>query len=120
MQQLEYKDNQYLTAADSSSFFGRLFPSFSFYSSFLINIYVSSRKARKGEYDTEAWRLSSLKVLQALERTGLKVSISGVEHFQSLTSPCVIVGNHVSMMDTVVLPAIITQERPVTFIIKKA
>ncbi len=120
MQQLKYKNYHYQTTADSSSFFGRLFPSFSFYASFLVNIYVSSRKARKGTYDTDAWRLSSLKVLQALERTGLKVSISGVEHLQSLSSACVIVGNHVSMMDTVVLPAIIAQERPITFIIKKS
>ncbi len=120
MQRLEYRDNCYRTPPDSSSFFGRLFPSFSFYTSFLLNIYVSSRKAQRGEYDTETWRLSSLKVLQALERTGLQVAISGIEHLQTLDSACVIVGNHVSMMDTVILPAIVAQERPITFIIKKS
>jgi 1-acyl-sn-glycerol-3-phosphate acyltransferase len=119
MQRLSYSNNSYHTVAGTSSFWGRLFPSFSFYTSFLANIYFASRKAQRGEYGDEDWRLSSYNVLQALERTGLKVSISGIEHLQALESPCVIVGNHVSMMDTVVLPAIVVQERSMTFVIKK-
>jgi 1-acyl-sn-glycerol-3-phosphate acyltransferase len=120
MQRLSYSNHSYQTPADASSFFGRLFPSLSFYTSFLANIWFSSRKAQRGAYDDEAWLLSSYKVLHALERTGLQVSVSGVEHLQALDTPCVIVGNHVSMMDTVVLPAIVVQERAMTFIIKKS
>jgi len=119
MEKLTYTDNHYHTSKDASSFWGRLFPSFSFYTSFLANIYFSSRKAKCGQYDDEAWCLSSLRVLQALERTGLQISISGIEHLQSLKTPCVIVGNHVSMMDTVIVPAIVAQEIPMTFIIKE-
>jgi len=120
MQRLTYKNNRYTTPADAASFFGKLFPSVSFYASFLANIYFSSIKARKGTYDDEAWRSSSYKVLRALERTGLQISVSGIDHLQGLKSPCVIVGNHVSMMDTVVLPAIVVQEIPMTFIIKES
>ncbi len=120
MQRILYKNNRYQTPDDASSFFARLFPSFSFYTSFMAQIYVSARKAQRGNYDTEAWRLSSLKVMQALERTGLKINISGIEHLQNLKTPCVIIGNHVSMMDTVLLPAILAQEIPLTFIIKKS
>ncbi len=120
MQRLPYSNNSYHTAADAGSFFAGLFPSCSFYASFLTTIYLASRKAKQGKYDYESWRLSSLKVLQALERTGLKVSISGIEHLQKLRSPCVIVGNHVSMMDTVVTPAIVVQEIPMTFVIKES
>ncbi len=120
MNQLIYTNHCYQTPPDASSFWGRLFPSFSFYTSFLANIYFSSRKAQQGGYDDEAWRLSSLKVLQALERTGLQVSISGIEHLQALKTPCVLVGNHVSMMDTVIVPAIVAQETRMTFIIKES
>jgi len=120
MDKIVYKNNRYKTRADSASFFGRLLPSVSFYSSFLTQIYVSARKAQKGVYDSEAWRLSSYRVMQALERTGLKITISGIEHLQNMSSPCVVVGNHMSMMDTVVLPAIIAQEIPLTFIIKQS
>ncbi len=120
MDQIEYKNNRYKTRAGAASFFGRICPSISFYSSFLAQIYVSARQAKKGLYNTEAWRISSLRVMQALERTGLKITISGIEHLQNLNAPGVIVGNHVSMMDTVVLPAIIAQEIPLTFIIKQS
>lgn len=120
MQKLTYTNHTYQTPAGSASFFGKLFPSFSFYTSFLANIYFSARKAQKGLYDYEAWRQSSCKVLRALERTGLQVSVSGIEHLQGLTSPCVIVGNHVSMMDTVVVPAFVVQEIPMTFVIKES
>lgn len=120
MDTIQYQNNHYRTPADAASFFGRLLPSFSFYTRFLAQIYSSARMAQKGRYDTEAWRLSSLRVMQALERTGLEISISGVEHLQSLDSPCVIVGNHMSMMDTVILPAIVVQEIPLTFIIKQS
>ena len=120
MEKLIYNNNCYQTPIDASTFWARLFPSFSFYTHFLVNIYFSSRMARHGEYTYDAWRLSSLKVLRALERTGLQVSISGIEHLQALNTPCVIVGNHVSMMDTVIVPTIVAQEMPVTFIIKES
>jgi 1-acyl-sn-glycerol-3-phosphate acyltransferase len=73
-----------------------------------------------GKYDEEAWCQSSFEVLRALERTGLQVSISGIEHLQALKMPCVIIGNHVSMMDTVLVPGIVVQEIPMTFIVKES
>ncbi len=120
MQQLAYTDHSYQTPADAASFLGKLFPSFSFYMSFLTNVYVSSRRAQKGNYDDTDWCQSSYKVLKALERAGVTVSVNGVEHLQGLDSPCVIIGNHVSMMETVVLPAIVVQERAMTFVIKES
>lgn len=118
--QLSYTNNTYQTAEGSASLWGKMLPSFSFYSSFLATIYFAAQKAKKGVYCYDEWRLSSIKVLEALERTGLQVSVSGIEHLKSLDSPCVIVGNHVSMMDTVVLPAFVLQERPMTFVIKQS
>lgn len=120
MEQLEYINNSYHTSANASSFFGRLFPSFSFYTRFMMEIYLASIKARKGTYDDEEWFHSSYNVFKALERTGLKISITGIEHLRGLKSPCVIVGNHVSMMETIITPAFVVQERPMTFIIKKS
>jgi len=120
MERLKYTNNSYHTPANASSFFGRLFPSISFYTNFLATVYAASRKAKRGAYTDEAWRKSSYNVLKALERTGLQISIDGINHLQELNSPCVIVGNHVSMMDTVLTPGMVAQEIPLTFIIKKA
>ena len=120
MNRLTYIKHYYHTPPDASSFWGRLFPSCSFYISFLANVYLSGRKAKHGNYDDEAWCQSSFKVLRALERTGLQVSISGIEHLQTMKTPCVIIGNHISMMDTVLVPGIVAQEIPMTFIIKES
>lgn len=119
-QQLSYIDHSYQTPVDAASFLGKLFPSCSFYLSFLTNVYLSSRKAQKGHYDDSSWSQSSYKVLRALERAGVSISISGMEHLQGLNSPAVIIGNHVSMMETVLLPAIIAPVRPVTYVIKES
>lgn len=120
MQQLSFTDHTYQTPAGSTSFFGKFFPSVSFYMSFLTNVYVSSRKAQKGVYDDLSWARSSYLVMRALERAGVSISVSGMEHLEGLESPSVIIGNHVSMMETVVLPAIISPIRRVTYVIKES
>ena len=121
MDTIQYHNNRYETPEGSASFFGKTPSLILFLQQFFSPRFTFQReKAKKGIYDTEGWRLSSFRVMQALERTGLQISISGVEHLQSLDGPCVVVGNHVSMMDTVVLPAIISQEMPITFIIKQS
>ena len=96
MQQLAYTDHSYQTPADAASFVGKLFPSFSFYTSFLTNIYFSSRKAQKGNYDDTDWCQSSYKVLKALERAGVTVSVNGIDHLQGMDSPCVIIDESVA------------------------
>ncbi len=120
MRQIPYTNNRYQTPEDAASFFGKLLPSVSFYTNFMAQIYKSAQMAKKGAYTDEEWRLSSFRVMEALERTGLSISISGAEHLRDIGSACVIVGNHVSMMDTVILPGIVAQEIPLTFIIKKS
>ena len=120
MERNSYNDNIYKTPPGRATFFAKLFPSLFFYTRLLANVFFSSRKARKGDYDDEAWRLSSMKILKDLEHTGITVNISGLEHLQNPDSPCVIIGNHMSMMETVVLPAIFLPQKPVTFAIKES
>ena len=59
-----------------------------------------------------------MRVLRALERVGVDVEVSGAEHLQELDGGAVIIGNHMSTMETVILPALIGTIRPVTFILK--
>ncbi len=120
MNTIEYTNNSYKTAPGLASFWGKLFPSFYFYSNFLAEVYFSARKAKKGLYDGNAWQESSRRVMQTLERTGIIFTVTGIEHLKNLHSPCVFIGNHESMMDTVVLPSFIRQEMPFTFIIKQS
>ena len=115
-----YHDDVYLTDPRRASWFARTFPTANFYRKFLWNVYRSGVKARRGQYDASEWSRTSYQVLEALESVGVRTEISGVEHIRQLNSPCVFVGNHMSMLETTVLPAIIQPVRDVTFVIKQS
>ncbi len=67
------------------------FPGLAFYSRFIFIVWKASVKARRGLYSDAAWSRSSLDAVAALERTGMRF--------------CVIIGNHMSVMEAVILPA---------------
>ena len=104
---LRYDDGVYRTAPSTVSWFARTFPTFNFYRRFAWNVYRSSRRARRGEYGDLEWSQTSHQVLQSLEAVGVRAEFSGLEQIRQLQSPCVFVGNHMSMFETMVLPAII-------------
>ena len=83
-------------------------------------VYWSSVKARRGEYDGAAWSESSHRVLDALESVGVEVAFEGVDHIRSLETSCVFVGNHMSMFETIILPAVIQPITNVTFVVKQS
>ncbi|OQX86656.1 1-acyl-sn-glycerol-3-phosphate acyltransferase [candidate division KSB1 bacterium 4484_87] len=119
MKQLEFENSVYRTKPKKISLFSKLFPSLTFYSDFLAIVFKSSKLAKKGEYDNEAWVEASYKVLRALEKKGAIFEITGIEHLQKLDSPCVIIGNHMSMMETIVMASIVQPILDVTFIVKQ-
>ena len=55
-----------------------------------------------------------------LEWIGNEISITGLEHIKAVDGPCVFIGNHMSMMETMLLPVIISPVKPVTFVIKES
>ena len=120
MQSLTYTNGVYRTAANRISWWGRVFPTVAFYRRFLANVVRSSKEAKRGEYDGARWSRSSLEVLQSLESVGVQFEITGVDHLKQLTTPCLVIGNHMGMMETTVLPAILQPIRDVTFIVKSS
>lgn len=117
---LNYDDDVYRTAPRNVSWFCSTFPAVNFYSRFWWYVYRSSRLARRGLYDSPAWSRSSLEVLEALERVGVRFEVSGVENIRRLDSPCVLIGNHMSMLETIIFPCIIQPVRDVTFVVKQS
>ena len=120
MRQLEYTNGKYHTEVRSVSLFAKHFPSLAFYSRFLGIVFRSSSKAKHGQYDDEAWSDSSLDVLRALEYAGVSFNIRGITSVRNLQGPCVFVANHMSMLETMILPIIIEPEKNVTFVIKQS
>ncbi|MEE8450910.1 MAG: lysophospholipid acyltransferase family protein [Thermoguttaceae bacterium] len=120
MRQIAYTDGTYRTDPQRVSLLARMFPSLTFYRRFLGIVWRASIKAKRGRYDGAAWCESSLNILGALERVGVRIEIEGIEHVERLHTPCVVIANHMSVLETVLLPAILRPVRPVTFIVKES
>jgi len=83
-------------------------------------VFKSSAKAKRFRYDTSDWAKSSLEVLRALEKVGVSMEIVGVDHFKMLEGPCIFISNHMSSLETFVLPGIIAPFKDLTFVVKKS
>ncbi len=120
LQELIYTNGSYKTAPVSVSLFSRACPSCAFYADLFSIVYRGSAKAKRGQYPTAAWSQSSLETFRALERVGIQIEISGVDSFRTLDGPCVFTGNHMSALETFVLPAVIAPLKDVTFVVKRS
>jgi len=95
-----------------------LFPTLKFYSKLAYIIYYSNRMAVKGEYDDIQWPNTSIAIFHSLEHCGVKIEIEGMKNFQSFNTAAIFVANHMSSLETLVLPGIIHPVKPVCFIMK--
>jgi len=113
----------YVTDPDMPrSLFSRIFfrPLFSFYPQVFRNVWRNSRKALKGVYDGDDWANSSRDILRALENVGVCLEIKGLDNLRGFEGPAVFIANHMSTLETFVLPSIIHPLKPVTFVVKKS
>ncbi|HXW68446.1 MAG TPA: lysophospholipid acyltransferase family protein [Dissulfurispiraceae bacterium] len=95
-------------------------PSFGFYRRMAAIVLRSSSLAKRGRYGNREWSESSLAVMKALELVGVVFEVTGADHFISLEVPCVFIGNHMSALETFVLPCIIEPFKDVTFVVKQS
>ncbi|HET6514129.1 MAG TPA: lysophospholipid acyltransferase family protein [Thermodesulfovibrionales bacterium] len=120
LQELTFINGSYRTDPHKGWRFFGLFPSFGFYVQDVVIVFKASHRAKRSRYDTAAWARSSLEVLRALENVGVKFEITGIDHFKGLDTPCVFIANHMSTLETFVLPSIIAPFRDVTFVVKES
>jgi 1-acyl-sn-glycerol-3-phosphate acyltransferase len=86
----------------------------------LFNIILAeSLTARKKPYEGKAWAKGSLGVLKIAESAGGKFHISGLKALSGHKGPVVYVANHMSLLDTLVLPCILLAFGKVTFVVKE-
>ena len=113
-------DGNYTTPPTQPGLLAQLFPSLYFYTRFVHTVVKYSGPARRGEYDDKAWFQSSLTVLRALEAVGANIQITGLNVLSQISGPCVIVANHMSTLETIILPGIVQPLKDCTFVVKRA
>jgi 1-acyl-sn-glycerol-3-phosphate acyltransferase len=116
MHKIPYTDFHYQTEKRAGSV---PFPSLVFYLRLFCIVFRASRLAKKNCYDGSDWMESSYEVMQRLEKVGIRIEISGIENLVGVRGPAVIIGNHMSMMETLLLPAMVQPVKPVTFVVKE-
>ncbi len=115
--------NSYITDPEKPlPLISRIFPvsAIGLYPKILRIIWTSNRRVLKGVYNADDWASSSLDILRALENFGVRFEITGMDNLRELETPAVFIGNHMSTLETFILPGIIQPIKPVTFVVKKS
>jgi len=99
----------------------RLTPSLAFYLKVIGIVLRCSRLARLGRYDAIAWARSSDEVAGFLESVGCRLLVEGLGHLDGLDRPAIFIGNHMSTLETFVLPSMIVPHcGQLTFVVKRS
>jgi 1-acyl-sn-glycerol-3-phosphate acyltransferase len=78
------------------------------------------KEAVRKIYDTKAWADSSFEIFEFIEKTGGKFHITGMENITKPEGPVLFISNHMSTLETMILPSIIAPHREVTFVVKES
>ncbi|MBE3064084.1 MAG: 1-acyl-sn-glycerol-3-phosphate acyltransferase [Spirochaetes bacterium] len=92
-----------------------------FYAQYVVGVLRARKMAVRGLYDDSAWAESSFGVLRTIERNRGRFEITGIDRVRSAAGqgPLIFISNHMSTLETQVLPALIAPFMPVTFVVKE-
>jgi len=81
-------------------------------------VLTESMTARKGAYDGKTWASASLRVLRVVESAGGRFQVSGLASMAGQQGAQVYIANHMSLVDTMILPCILLAFKPIAFVVK--
>lgn len=114
------EEASYRSPGRPAAWFARRHPNLVFYAKILGVVWRASRMAQQGHYDGAAWVESSLTSVRALESIGGSFELQNLSVVKKLNGPCVFIGNHMSILETFILPCLIRPHRDVTFVVKES
>jgi len=116
------KDTYKTDRRRSRSLISRVFlgPKFTFYPQIFSIIWRNASKAKRGRYDGSEWVKGSLEMFEALENVGVEIEITGMDNIRKVDGPAIFISNHMSALETFILPSIIQPVKEVTFIVKES
>jgi len=78
------------------------------------------KEAIRKQYDTKAWTDSSFEIFRFIENTGGKFHITGMENITKSPGSVLFISNHMSTLETMILPSIIGPHKELTFVVKES
>jgi 1-acyl-sn-glycerol-3-phosphate acyltransferase len=78
------------------------------------------KEAIRKVYDTKAWTDSSFEILKFIENTGGIFHITGMENITKSPGSVLFISNHMSTLETMILPSIIGPHKELTFVVKES
>ncbi|TYB32745.1 MAG: 1-acyl-sn-glycerol-3-phosphate acyltransferase [Flexistipes sinusarabici] len=110
----------YQTGKVKKAFTAKIFPTGYFYVRLVKLVFSASNKAKKGTYGDNEWINSSCDFFNILESAGAKIYIKGIDNFRHIKEPILFIGNHMSTLETFLLPSIIAPYKKLTYVVKKS
>ncbi len=114
------KKDTYITKQHHVSLVARIFPTIRYYSIVLPIIFRTSSNAKRYKLVKSDMHGACVSIMKALESTGGNIEITGINYLREYSGTCILLANHMSTLDTLVLPAIIWPFKDFTFIVKRS
>lgn len=90
-----------------------------FLAKFVRQVFVSRRYIQQEKYDNSKWAFTSHNIMRAIESSGGRFDIKGIFNLHKAQGPLVIVANHMSTLETMVLPCLVSPIKEATFVVKE-
>jgi 1-acyl-sn-glycerol-3-phosphate acyltransferase len=83
-------------------------------------VFRTRKEAIRGLYDTKAWTDSSFEILKFIENAGGIFHITGMDNITKSSGSVLFISNHMSTLETMILPSIIGTQKELTFVVKES
>jgi 1-acyl-sn-glycerol-3-phosphate acyltransferase len=91
---------------------------------FLVNLYriitTGDKLSARGLFDKYVFARHAYEVLRAVENSGGRLHIEGIDHIRNNKGPFVIVSNHMSTLETFLYPCLFNYYHDVTYVVKES
>ncbi len=91
---------------------------FIYYTRIVLAFIIARLDGLRGKLTRDRWLQASIRCLRAVESAGGRVHVSGLEAVSQHKGPLIFIANHMSILETIILPSITLIFNDVTFIIK--
>ena len=89
------------------------------YARFVRTVFKARKLIAQNQYDNANWSNTSYDIMKSIEAVGGRFHITGIDHLRNSEGPLVIAANHMSALETFVLPCLVSPIKPTTFVVKE-